>query len=94
MFHAVAGPVSSSATTITVDTPMLECMSFHCNDVVQDDEKATKCCPGAVALQPTSQLQVIVSRSRKSHVSSSSSLIRHSPNILFRPPKFYPFLAG
>ena len=94
MFHATAVPVSNSAKPIEADAPLIECMSFHCDNFIQDDQKAQQCCPGAIALQPPSQLQLMISRPDNNHISLSPSLIRHTPDVLFRPPKFYPFLAG
>lgn len=87
MFHAAAVPVNNSAKPIEADASLIECMSFHCDNIMQDDQKAKQCCPGAVALQPPSQLQVMVSGSNNNHVSFSPSLIRLTPNVLFRPPQ-------
>ena len=93
MFHAAAVPIINSVTTIQADAPVMECMSLHCNTIMQDDKEAKKCCSGAIALQPPSQLQIMISNPDNIHTSLSPSLIRYTPDVLFRPPKSYPFLA-
>jgi hypothetical protein len=94
MFHTAAGTVYGSAMTEVDGAPITKCINFHCDNIMQDDKKAQECCPGAVALQPPTQLQIMVCNFKNNHASLFPSPIRHSPDVLLRPPKFYPFLAG
>ena len=94
MFHASAASIIDSVTKMEAGAPVMECMSFHCNAMMQDDKKIQKCCHGAIALQPPSQLPIMIGNPDNNHTSLSPRLIRHTPDVLFRPPKFYLFLAG
>ena len=94
MFHAVAMPVSGlSDTHKEVKTHTMDHMTFHCDNLAQDDLKVQSCCSGA-ALQTVSFLQLMINESNKKHASLAPRLIRHIPDVLFKPPKFYPVLAG
>ena len=94
MFHAVAMPISGLGDTqLEVKTHTMEHMSFHCDNLTQDDLKVQSCCSGA-ALQTASTSQLMFSDSHKNHVSLAPRLIRHIPDVLFKPPKFHPEITG
>lgn len=94
MFHAVAMPVSGlSDTQEEAKTHTMDHMTFHCDNLAQDDLKVQSCCSGA-ALQTVSPLQLMISESDKKHASLAPRLIRQTPDVLFKPPKFHPLLTG
>ena len=94
MFHAVAMPVSGLGDTQKeAKTHTMDHMTFHCDNLTQDDLKVQSCCSGA-ALQTVSPLQLMISESHKKHVSLAPRLIRQTPDVLFKPPKFHPLLTG
>ena len=93
MFHAVAMPVSSATISIESGAAMMDHMSVHCDNLMQDNQKVHKCCSGAVLHSP-SPLQIMPSNTHQDYVSLSPRLLRHTSDTLFRPPKFYPVLTG
>ena len=89
MFHASAMPIRDiGEAPMSVEAPMAD-MSAHCAKVLQEDPNVNNCCFG-VAIQAASLPLLVIPEPQRSYLSPSPSHIRHSPNFVFRPPKFRP----
>ena len=96
MFHAVAMPVSSLGDDTPVEAKThhtVSHLSFHCDNLTQDDIKVQKCCSGA-ALPTVLHVALMIGDSQKNHASLAPRLIRQFSDVLFKPPKVDLVLTG
>lgn len=90
MIHAVAMPVDDiGSTDDKVEISTTHHMTFHCDNMAQDDIKAQNCCFNVALNNTTQLLPLVVLNFSTEYVPLSSRLLRHVPDTLFKPPKFY-----
>jgi hypothetical protein len=90
MLHAVAMPIDDmDSPDNKVEISTTHHMGIHCDNMAQEDLKAQNCCFNVALDNTTPLLPLVALYFSTEYVPLTSLLIRHIPDTLFKPPKFY-----
>ena len=90
MLHAVAMPIGEiGSTDDKIEMATTHHMGLHCDNMAQDNLKTQNCCFNVALDTATPLLPLVVLTFPQKYIPLSSRLIRHIPDTLFKPPKFY-----